>query len=103
MTDLIRSAPTLDELRHKRAALLQIAASYGVTNVRVFGSVARGEARPDSDIDLMVDFPPDFSLLDLAGLLNELEALLGHPVQITSAAHLRDELRPYILPDVTPL
>jgi hypothetical protein len=68
-----------------------------VTNVRVFGSVARGEAHEASDIDLLVDFAPHFSLLQLAGLVNDLEHILGYRVQIASAAHLREELRSSIL------
>lgn len=95
--------PTLEELRAKREDILRVAAAYGISNVRVFGSVARGEATPESDIDLLVDYPPRFSLLGLAGLVNDLEALLAHRIDIASAAHLRDEMRPYILRDSTNL
>jgi predicted nucleotidyltransferase len=95
--------PTLEALRARRDDILRITTAYGVSNVRVFGSVARGEATPESDIDLLVDYPPHFTLLALAGLVNDLEKLLAHRVDIASAAHLRTELRPHILWDVAAL
>jgi hypothetical protein len=103
MTSTTLSPPTLEEIHEERDRILAIAAAHGVTNVRVFGSVARGDAQPDSDIDLLVDYPPHFSLLDLANLVNELEAVVGHKIEIASAAHLRDELRSYIMRDVIAL
>ncbi len=104
LTDfIVIDPPTLEELRAKREDILRVAAAYGISNVRVFGSVARGEATPESDIDLLVDYPPRFSLLGLAGLVNDLEVLLARRVDIASAAHLRAELRPHILRDVTTL
>ena len=54
MTSILQ--PTLDDLRQLRDEILRIAEQYGASNVRVFGSVARGDARPDSDVDLLVDF-----------------------------------------------
>ena len=61
----------LDELRRqKRDEILRVAARYGAYNVRIFGSVARGEAGPDSDIDFLVDMEPDRSLFDVGRTLN---------------------------------
>ena len=75
----------LDELRQqKRDQILRTAARYGAYNVRIFGSVARGEAGPDSDIDFLVDMEPDRSLLDVGGLLMELQELLGQKVQVVT-------------------
>ena len=56
-------------LEKKKEEILRIAARHGARNVRVFGSVARGEARPDSDVDFLVDMEPGRSLLDMGGLL----------------------------------
>ncbi len=77
-----RRPPTLAELRARRDEILEVAASNRARNVRVFGSVARGEATPDSDIDFLVEFEPGASLMDLSGLHLDLEALLGRPVHV---------------------
>lgn len=83
----------LEELRSEREEILRIAAMHGASNVRVFGSVARGEAGPDSDVDLLVDMEPGRSLLDRAGLIAELEQLLGRPVDVGTDRTLRQHLR----------
>ncbi len=65
---------TIEELiKERREEILRIAARHGAHNVRVFGSVVRGEARPDSDVDFLVDMDPGQTLLDMGGLLMELE------------------------------
>ena len=92
-----------DLLRDKREAILRLAEQYGASNVRVFGSVARGEARPDSDIDLLVDFRSDYRLWDKIGLKQDIEALLGRKVDIVHARFIRKELAPGILRDAVPL
>ena len=69
---------------NKRDEILRIATTHGASNVRVFGSVARGEARPDSDLDLLVDLEPKRSLLDLVGLIQDLEDLLGCKVDVVT-------------------
>ncbi len=71
-----------DLLEQTRDEILRLAARYGATNVRVFGSVARGEAQPESDIDFLVRMEPGRSIFDLAALVTELEALLGRPVDV---------------------
>ncbi len=80
-------------LLEKRQQILSIADKYGAHNVRVFGSVARGEARPDSDIDFLVDLEPGRSLFDLRGLLYELQSLLGVEVDVVTEKGLRERIR----------
>ena len=93
----------LSDLAPYREAILALAREYKAGNVRVFGSVARDEAEPDSDIDLLVDFAPDYSLRHLIRLTQDLERLLGQPVEVVIAGQLREELRDRILADATPL
>jgi hypothetical protein len=83
----------------KREPLLQLAAQYGAYNVRVFGSVARGEAREDSDVDLLMSFPDDTSIFDLVGLWLDLKALLGREVNLSTDDGLRDYIRTAALHD----
>ena len=90
-------------LQTKRNDILRIAAQNGAYNVRVFGSVARGEARPDSDIDFLVNLEENRSLLDLARLLRELQTLLGHRVDVVTEAGLRPRIRPQVLKEARPL
>jgi len=94
----------LDELlRAKREDILRIAAKYGAYNVRVFGSVARGEADAESDIDLLVNMEPGRSLLDLCGLLIDLEELLGRKVDVVTEKGLRDRIRERVLKEALTL
>lgn len=74
--------PSLSELRSKRGPILRLAARHGARNVRVFGSVARGEARRDSDVDFVVDLDAGHSVLDLAELIVDLEDELGRSVDV---------------------
>jgi uncharacterized protein len=71
--------------------MLAAAARHGASNVRIFGSVARGDARPESDIDLLIDVEPSRSLFELAGLLIELQDILGVHVDLVEASALRPE------------
>jgi predicted nucleotidyltransferase len=87
----------------KRAQVLEIARRHGAYNVRVFGSVARGEARPDSDVDVLVEFPPKYRLFDHIGLMQDLEDLLGRKVDVSIERNLRKEFRPYVMKDVVAL
>lgn len=90
-------------LRAKRAEILRIAARHGARNVRVFGSVARGEADAESDLDVLVDMEPGRSLLDLAGVLVDLEALLGCKVDVVTERGLRERIRERVLQEAVPL
>ena len=90
-------------LKSKKEQILTIAHKNGAYNVRVFGSVARGEARPDSDIDFLVNLESGRSLLDLARLLRELQTLLDLPVDVVTEKGLRQRIRPQVLKDARPL
>lgn len=76
-------------LRNRRAEILGIARKRRVHRIAVFGSVARGEAGPDSDLDLLVDFEPETSLIDHVGLSQDLEELLGVKVDIVARGSLK--------------
>jgi predicted nucleotidyltransferase len=87
-----------DELiKAQRADILRLAAQHGARNVRVFGSVARGEARPDSDIDVLVEFEPGRTLLDRIGLMQDLEDLLGRKVDVVTEKALHRMIRQQVL------
>lgn len=90
-------------LNHKRDEILTIAARYGARNVRVFGSMARGEARPGSDIDLLVDLEPGRSLLDHVGLWQDLEELLGCRVDVVVEGGISPYLEERVLAEAKPL
>lgn len=94
-------AKTLLKIRRKE--ILETATRNGAVNVRVFGSVARGEDRPDSDIDLLVNLEPGRSLMDLARLLRELNTLLDHPVDVVTEAGLRSRIKNQVLKEARPL
>ena len=82
---------------------MQLAAKHGARNVRVFGSVARGEADQRSDVDLLVDMDPGRSLLDLGGLLTDLRELLGCPVDVVTEKGLRRRIRERVLKEAVPI
>lgn len=84
-------------IQQQKSHILDIAEHYHAVNVRVFGSVVRGEEREDSDIDLLVDFLPGTTLLDQVGLINELSTALGHNVDVVSERALNKHLRQRIL------
>ena len=90
-------------LQSNREEILRIAARYGAYNVRIFGSVARGEADEQSDIDLLVNMEPGRSLLDLCGLLIDLEELLGRKVDVVTEKGLRDRIRERVLKEAVAL
>ncbi|MGH9065013.1 MAG: nucleotidyltransferase family protein [Acidimicrobiales bacterium] len=100
-TAAVQPAPTLAALRARRAEIVRIAAARGASNIRVFGSVARGDATADSDVDLLVDFEPGRSLLDEAGLARELEELLGYHVDVGSDVDV--VIRHHVLAQAVPL
>ncbi|HEX3826339.1 MAG TPA: helix-turn-helix domain-containing protein [Sporichthyaceae bacterium] len=88
--------------RHRRAAL-DIATRRGAHNVRVFGSVARGEDNAESDIDLLIDLDRGIGLVGLAGLARELTDLLGVPVDVVPADTLKPRIREEVLAEAIPL
>jgi predicted nucleotidyltransferase len=92
-----------ETIREKRDAVLRVAEAHGATQVRLIGSVARDEARPDSDIDLLVKWREGTSLLDQAALKLELESLLGRRVDIASDGWLKPSIRESVYRDATPL
>lgn len=94
---------TSELLRQQRVEILRTASRYGARNVRVFGSAARGDAGPESDIDLLVDLEPGRSLLDLGALLMDLQDLLGCPVDVVTEAGLRSRIRERVLREARPL
>ena len=90
-------------LKEKREAILRICAKHGARNVRVFGSIARGEADEQSDIDLLVDMEPGRTLLDLGGLLMDLRSLLGQKVDVVTERGLKPRIRERVLAEAVTL
>jgi predicted nucleotidyltransferase len=93
----------LELVRRRRADIKRIAAEHGARNVRVFGSVARGEVGPDSDLDVLVRFESGRSLLDLIGLQQDLSDLLGCKVDVVSEGGISPYLNDDILGEAIPL
>jgi hypothetical protein len=94
----------IDEiLKNKRAEILRIADRHGACNLRVFGSVARGEARPDSDIDFLIECGPHRTPFFPGGLLIDLQKLLGRKVQVVTESALHPRIRERVLQEAVPL
>jgi predicted nucleotidyltransferase len=95
---------SLDTLRlEKKSEIIRLAEMRGCRNVRVFGSVVHGENRPDSDVDFLVDLEPGRSLFDLAGLMADLEDLLGAEVDLATTKGLHPYIRDRVLAEAQPL
>ena len=94
---------TLDLLADKREAIRRIAARHGVQRIRVFGSVARGDAGPASDVDFLIEVGPHHSPFFPGGLVAELEALLGRRVEVVEPEGLYAPLRATVLNEAVPL
>ena len=88
------SGPVGRRLRARRQDVIAAAAAHGVTNLRVFGSVARGEDRSDSDVDLLAELPPGMSLFGLGRVQADLEAILGARVDLVPSRDLKPDIRP---------
>ena len=88
---------SLEALRAHRLKILELAARYGARNVRVFGSTVRGEAGPQSDIDLLIDIEPGRTLLDVIAFEQDVEDLLGCSVEVLTDAGLSPYLQQRIL------
>ncbi len=91
------------KLAAQRERVLALAAARGASRVRVFGSVARGVDREDSDIDLLVDIPPGTSLLHLVGLQLDIEDALGIKIDLCTEPELHPALRARVLAEAQPL
>ena len=92
-----------DIIRENRDAIVSLAGKHGATQVRLIGSFARGEARPDSDLDLLVTWAEGTSLFDHAALMSELENLLGRKVDIASDGWVKPQIRESVYRDAVPL
>lgn len=90
-------------IRAKRDEILRIAAKHGARNIRVFGSVARGEARAESDVDFLIDAGPVTSSWFPAGLIVDLQDLLGRPVEVVTEKGLNPLIRDRVLEEAVPL
>lgn len=92
-----------DELHRQRDTVLAIAARHGVTQVSLFGSVARGEERPDSDVDLLIALEEDRGFGDYLAFVEDIEKLLGRRVEVVIGRSLSRHFRPYIESEAQPL
>jgi len=90
-------------LQQNREQVVETARRYGAYNIRIFGSVARGDATASSDIDFLVSMEPGRSLMDLGGLLYELKNLLGVEVDVVTEKGLRARIRDQVLKESIPL
>ena len=90
-------------LREKRQEILKIAAKHGAYNVRVFGSVARGEAGPESDVDFLVEAGPETSPWFPAGLIIDLEELMGREVHVVTEGALHWYIKDQVIQEAVPL
>lgn len=92
-----------DVITRKKDEIAKIAAIHGARNIRVFGSVARGEADEKSDIDFLVEMEPGRSLLDLGGLLMDLQEVLGRDVDVVTERGLNPRIRDRVLREAVSL
>ena len=93
----------MQNVRAHREVIIKAAGERGVTNVRIFGSAVRGDARPDSDIDVLVDLEPGRNLFDLGGFLMDLQDILDRPVHVVTEGSIHWYIRDRVLEEAQPL
>jgi predicted nucleotidyltransferase len=94
---------TKDDILQRRSEIMDLARKYGASNIRVFGSVARGDATEDSDLDLLIRLEPGRSLLDQGGLLMDLRDLLGLKVDVMDEDALSGRMGEIVRREAVPL
>jgi uncharacterized protein len=97
------TGPVGRRIRRNRRPLIEAAAGHGITHLRVFGSVARGEDRPDSDVDLLADIPEGVGLLELGRAREEMERILKTRVDLVPVGDLKPEVAKRVTKDLVPL
>ena len=90
-------------LQERREDILRTANKHGAYHIRIFGSVARGDFKSDSDVDFLVKLEPGRSLFDLGGLLIDLQNMLGRHVDVVTEAGLRSRIRDQVMQEAVPL
>jgi hypothetical protein len=93
----------IDEIKKRKKEILALAAKYGASDIRVFGSVARGEAGADSDVDFLVSLEQGRSLFDLGGLLMDLQSLLHRKVDVVTEKGLHWYIRDRVIKEAKPI
>jgi uncharacterized protein len=94
---------SLESISSRRVDILELAAKHGAKQIRIFGSVARGEADENSDVDFLVEMEPGRSLMDMGGLLMDLRDLLGREVDVVSVKGLKARIRDRVLRECVPV
>ena len=94
---------TKEELKHYREQILELAKQYHAPNMRVFGSTVRDDNTPESDVDFLIDVPPEQTLFDLIRLTRELKELLGCEVDVAQSTVLHPIIRDEVLREAIPL
>ena len=103
ISEVVTMGMTLNDLKREREQIKRVAQKYGASNIRVFGSISRGEGGPKSDIDFLVDFDADRSLLDLVGMKLELEELLGYKVDLVTEKAMHRLIADQVIKEAIPL
>jgi predicted nucleotidyltransferase len=103
MTDMTQTPPTLEALRQRRDEIMEVMHKHGISSVRVVGSVARGEAGPESDVDLLISFPASRSVFDLVGLWLDMKDLLGYEVSLIPDSANDEQFMQSVLEDAVAL
>lgn len=98
-----QASDTFELIRAKREEIQKIATRHGARNIRVFGSVARGDARPDRDVDFLIDVEPVTSSWFPAGLVQDLESVLGRRVEVVTERGLNHLIRDEVLREAVPV